>query len=191
MGEIHEFILWRVDEEVSVAAAAIARHAREEPLDKSRLSGRGPGWGPRRVLTECEIRREIVGIHDGGACPQCTVNSEHGCETIRLLAQAWSDHPSYRSDWNSFHDGDSQISPSMATELITELSHPDCPSVARLTDRETEVLLTIAKGISYHDIGKQLFVSVNTVKNHARNCVKKSQLRRHWGDWRGPGGWPA
>jgi hypothetical protein len=190
VGEIHEFILGRVDEDVSLAAAAIGRHASEEPLN-SRRSGPGPSWGPHRVLTECEIKSEIVGIHDDGACPQCTVNPEHGCETIRLLAQAWSDHPNYRSEWNSFHDGDSQISPSRATEIITELSHPDCPPAVKLTDRETEVLLLIAEGVSYRDIGKQLFVSLNTVKNHARISVQKSQLHRHWGDWRGPEGWPA
>jgi len=191
MGEIHEFILGRVREDASVALASLNWHAPEEPLGYSRQSGRGPNWGLHRVLTDCEIKTEIVSTHDGGACPQCTVDPEHGCETIRLLAQAWSHHPNYRSDWNSFRDGDSQISPSRATELFEELSHPDCPSMVTLTDRETEVLLLIADGVSYRDIGKQLCVSVNTVKNHARNSVKKSQVLRRIGDWPGPGDWPA
>jgi DNA-binding CsgD family transcriptional regulator len=143
------------------------------------------------VLTDCEIKSEIVSTHDGGACPQCLVNPEHGCETIGLLAQAWSDHPHYRSAWNSFHEGDSQIGRSRATEILEELSHLDRPSVVKLTDRETEVLLLIAEGVSYRDIGTKLFVSLNTVRNHARNSVKKSQLHRRWGDSPGPGGWPA
>jgi DNA-binding CsgD family transcriptional regulator len=157
MGEIHEFILGRVYEDVSVAAGGISWQA-----------------------------REIVLTHDYGACPQCTVNPEHGCETIRLLAQAWSDHPDYRADWNSFHDGDFQIRPSRATEILEELSHPDRPSVVKsvvtLTDREIEVLLLIAEGVSYRDIANQLFISPHTVKNHARNCVEKSHLlHRHGG----------
>ena len=189
MGEIHEFILGRVYEDASVAFASIARHAPEEPRGHSRLSGHDPNRGPHRVLTECEIKSEIVSTHDDGACPQCLANP--GCETIRLLAQAWSDHPNYRSDWNRFHDGDSQLSPRKATEIFEELSHPDCPSLVKLTDREIEVLLLIADAVSYRDIGKQLFVSANTVKNHARNSVQKSQLRGRLRDSPGPAGWPA
>ena len=191
MGEVHDFILGRVDEDVSAALGSTARHAREDPASHSRRSGRGPNWGPHRVLAECEIKTEIVSNHDDGACPQCRVNPDHGCETIRLLAQAWSDHPNYQPGWTSFHDGDSEISPSRATGIFEELSHPDCPSPVKLTDRETEVLLLIAEGVGYRDIGKQLFVSTNTVKNHARNCVQKSLLRRRLGDWSGPAGWPA
>lgn len=191
MGEIHEFILGRVYEDASVALASLDRHAPEEPLGYARVSGHGPNWGPHRVLTECEIKSEIVSTHDGGACPPCMINPEHGCETIRLLAQAWSDHPNYHSDWNSFHDGDFQISPSRATEILEELSHPDRPSVVKLTDGETEVLILIAEGVSYRDIGNRLFVSLNTVKHHARNTVKKSQLHRRLGDSPGPAGWPS
>jgi hypothetical protein len=165
--------------------------AREEARDQSRLSGRGPNWGAHRVLAECEIKSEIVSTHDDGGCFQCAANPEHGCETVRLLAQAWSDHPDYRPAWNSFHDGDSQMSPSRATEILEELSRPDCPPMVKLTDRETEVLSLIAEAVSYRDIGKQLFVSVNTVKNHARNSGQKSQWRRRLGDSPGPAGWPA
>jgi DNA-binding CsgD family transcriptional regulator len=184
MGEIHEFIRDRVYEDASAALASY-RHAPEERSDH------GPDWGPRRVLAECEIKREIVRTHDGGACPQCVVSPELGCETVRLLAQAWPDHPDYRSDWNSFHDGDSQISPSRATEIIEELSRPDRSSAVKLTDRETEVLLLIAEGVSYRDIGQRLFVSLNTVRNHARISEQKSELHRRLGDGPGPGGWPA
>jgi predicted DNA-binding protein (UPF0251 family) len=191
MGEIHEFILGRVYEDASVAVASFDRRAPKEPQGDWRPSGRVLNWGPHRVLTECEIKNEIVSTHDGGACPQCVANPGHGCETIRLLAQAWSDHPNYRADWSSFHDGDSQISPSRATAILEELSHPDCPPVVKLTDRETEVLLLIAEGVSYRDIGERLFVSRNTVKNHARNSVQKSQLHGRWGDSPGPAGSPA
>jgi Family of unknown function (DUF6221)/Bacterial regulatory proteins, luxR family len=191
MGEIHGFILRRAYEDASAAVASIARAAPEESRGHSRLSGRDPNWGARRVLAECEVKSEIVSIHADGACLQCVADPEQGCETVRLLAQAWSDHPDFRSAWSGFHLGDSQVSPSMATEILEELSRPDCPPVVKLTDRETEVLSLIAEAVSYHDIGEQLFISTNTVKNHARNSVQKSQWRRRLGDPPDPANWPA
>ena len=67
-------------------------------------------------------------------------------------------------------------------------SSTSCPhsAVLQLSDREMQVLLLIAEGLSYRAIGTQLYVSVNTVKNHARNSLQKSQLHRRWGDWPGP-----
>ena len=185
MGEIHEFIFERAYEDAAVARGSFDRRGPEDHgLGDSSVLGRDPDWGPRRVLKECEIKSEIVRSHDDGACPQCMVSPEHGCETIRLLARVWSDHPDYRSDWSSFHDGDAQISPSRATEIVNELSHS--AAVLQLSDREMQVLLLIAEGLGYRAIGTQLYVSVNTVKNHARNSLQKSQLHRRWGDWPGP-----
>jgi hypothetical protein len=34
-------------------------------------------------------------------------------------------HPDYRSDWDSYYNGDSQLSPSRAAEIVEELSRPD------------------------------------------------------------------
>jgi Family of unknown function (DUF6221)/Bacterial regulatory proteins, luxR family len=191
MGEIHEFILGRIDDDASAARASLHRHALREPLGYPGPSGLGSNWGPDRVLTECEIKNEIVSAHDDGACSQCVANPDHGCETMRLLARAWSDHASYRTDWSSFHDGDAQISASRATDILEVLSHPDCLPVVKLTERETEVLRLIAEGGSYPDIGKALFISPNTVKNHARNSVHKSQFHRRRGNSPGPAGSPA
>lgn len=78
-------------------------------------------------------------------------------------------------------DGQSLISPSMATKLIDEfkqMSGHDRSSVPgpRLTERELEVLGLVAKGLNNRDIAKQLFISENTVKNHVRNILEKLQL---------------
>lgn len=140
------------------------------------------------MLTECETKREIVSTHDDGACPLCMANPEHGCETIRLLAKAWPDHPDYRDDWGIYYDGDSQLRPSRAAEIVEQLSRPGGPPGLELTDREIDVLRLIAEGASYRDIGRTLYVSVNTVRNHARNCAHKYQLQRRWGDGPGPAG---
>jgi len=42
--------------------------------------------------------------------------------------------------------------------------------------RELEVLQLVAQGLSNREIGKRLFISENTVKNHVRNILEKLQL---------------
>jgi two-component system NarL family response regulator len=46
----------------------------------------------------------------------------------------------------------------------------------RLTDRETEVLTLVAKGMNNREIARELFISENTVKNHVRNILEKLHL---------------
>jgi DNA-binding NarL/FixJ family response regulator len=46
----------------------------------------------------------------------------------------------------------------------------------RLTDRETEVLRFVAKGLSYKQIAERLVLSHRTVQNHVQNTLQKLQL---------------
>ncbi|MPZ26668.1 MAG: response regulator [Micromonosporaceae bacterium] len=46
----------------------------------------------------------------------------------------------------------------------------------QLTDRETEVLRLVAKGLSYKQIAQRLVVSHRTVQNHVQNTLGKLQL---------------
>lgn len=81
------------------------------------------------------------------------------------------------------HQGQSLISPSMASKLLNEFAAmvkrqdegTQVPS-PRLTDRELEVLKLVAKGLNNRDIAGQLFISENTVKNHVRNILEKLHL---------------
>jgi DNA-binding NarL/FixJ family response regulator len=50
---------------------------------------------------------------------------------------------------------------------------PDAP---RLTDRETEILRLVAKGLSYKQIAERLTLSHRTVQNHVQNTLGKLQL---------------
>jgi len=83
----------------------------------------------------------------------------------------------------SVDGGQSLISPSMASKLLTEFAtmikkgdeRQQVPA-PRLTDRELEVLKLVAKGLNNRDIAKELFISENTVKNHIRNILEKLQL---------------
>jgi DNA-binding NarL/FixJ family response regulator len=79
-------------------------------------------------------------------------------------------------------DGQSLISPSMATKLLDEFKQMSVVgrrqdvAAPRLTDRELEVLRLVARGLNNRDIAKELFISENTVKNHVRNILEKLQL---------------
>ncbi|WRZ42287.1 response regulator transcription factor [Streptomyces sp. NBC_00659] len=52
----------------------------------------------------------------------------------------------------------------------------DEPRVPQLTDRETEVLRLVAKGLSYKQIAERLVISHRTVQNHVQNTLGKLQL---------------
>jgi DNA-binding NarL/FixJ family response regulator len=84
-----------------------------------------------------------------------------------------------RSVWQ----GQSRISPSMASKLLTEFAamskradeRQQLPA-PRLTEREMGVLKLVAQGLNNRDIAKELFISENTVKNHIRNILEKLHL---------------
>ncbi|MEV0846868.1 response regulator transcription factor [Streptomyces sp. NPDC049954] len=50
------------------------------------------------------------------------------------------------------------------------------PGAPRLTQRETEVLRLVAKGLSYKQIAERLVISHRTVQNHVQNTLGKLQL---------------
>ena len=52
-------------------------------------------------------------------------------------------------------------------------AHPRHP---QLTERETEVLRMVAKGMSYRQIAERLFLSHRTVQNHVQNTLRKLQM---------------
>jgi DNA-binding NarL/FixJ family response regulator len=79
--------------------------------------------------------------------------------------------------------GESKITPSMASKLINEFSamskrvdERQRLPVPQLTARELEVLKLVAKGMSNREIADELFISENTVKNHVRNILEKLHL---------------
>jgi DNA-binding NarL/FixJ family response regulator len=50
------------------------------------------------------------------------------------------------------------------------------PELDQLTSREREVLRLIARGYTYREIGRELFISVKTVESHVSSVLRKLQL---------------
>ncbi len=56
---------------------------------------------------------------------------------------------------------------------MSEPHHADRPE---LTERETDVLKMVAKGMSYKQIAERLVLSHRTVQNHVQNTLRKLQM---------------
>jgi DNA-binding NarL/FixJ family response regulator len=79
--------------------------------------------------------------------------------------------------------GDGLVAPSVTKRLIAEFARasavpePAGDPLAELTDREREILLLIAKGLSNTEIADTLVVSASTVKTHVGNVLAKLGCR--------------
>lgn len=76
--------------------------------------------------------------------------------------------------------GETVFTPGLAGLVLGEyrrlLAEPEDDGTPQLTDRETEVLRLVAKGLSYKQIAERLVLSHRTVQNHVQNTLRKLQL---------------
>lgn len=79
-------------------------------------------------------------------------------------------------------EGDALIAPRVTARLLTTFAGRD-PRADRpdpcepLSPREEEVLLTVAKGLTNIEIGKELHISSSTVKTHVASLMRKLDAR--------------
>ncbi|GAA2686971.1 response regulator transcription factor [Actinoplanes palleronii] len=77
--------------------------------------------------------------------------------------------------------GNAYLSPKVTRQVLDRLPvatarpEEDLAKVGLLSDRETEVLVLLAQGLSNAEIGRQLFVSEGTVKTHLYRVFAKLQ----------------
>jgi len=78
-------------------------------------------------------------------------------------------------------EGDAVFTPGLAGLVLGEYRRlaaapTDSDDTPRLTERETEILRLVAKGLSYKQIAGRLVLSPRTVQNHVQHTLGKLQL---------------
>ena len=76
-------------------------------------------------------------------------------------------------------DGGSLIAPSVTTRLLRTYADRDAPSqpTSPLTEREEQVLLAVARGLTNHEVAAELYISLSTVKTHLGALMMKLGAR--------------
>ncbi len=166
-------------EDVDDGDSALERIA-EEPFDVVLLDVRMPG------RSGVEICAAIKQIAPSTGIIMLTASDEEAdlYESVKAGASGYllKDGSTYEQVGEAVRvvaNGQSLISPSMATKLLEEFVHMSrgAAPATTLTPRELEVLRLVAHGKSNRDIAHELFISENTVKNHIRNILEKLQMK--------------
>jgi len=78
--------------------------------------------------------------------------------------------------------GGAPMSPSIALKTLKLLRNPNAITDSqnleeiKLTNRETEILEHLSKGLNYNSIADNLFISPSTVRKHIENIYRKLQV---------------
>jgi DNA-binding NarL/FixJ family response regulator len=76
-------------------------------------------------------------------------------------------------------DGGSLIAPTVTTRLLRTFADRDTPPqpTSPLTEREEQVLLAVARGLTNHEVAAELYISLSTVKTHLGSLMGKLGVR--------------
>ncbi|GAB3463801.1 response regulator transcription factor [Streptomonospora sediminis] len=79
-------------------------------------------------------------------------------------------------------DGDALIAPSVTARLLAAFAEAEPPAqpvqpIEALTDREEQILVTVARGRTNSEIAAELFISLSTVKAHIAGLMAKLGAR--------------
>lgn len=117
------------------------------------------------MLTVSEQERDLLDAVAAGAVGYL-VKSTPGPELRASLVRAAGGEPVF--------------SPALAALVLGEFRRmaKTATGANPLSEREREVLLLVARGHTYREIGAQLFIAEKTVENHVRNILAKLHLSR-------------
>jgi len=164
--------------DVDEAVAAVAEHRPDVVLLDVHLPGGGGVEVIRRVndsevrflaLSVSDAAEDVIGTIRGGARGYVT-KTITGPELVDAVGRV--------------AEGDAVFSPRLAgfvldafagAGLSADLASVD-EDLDRLTEREREVMRLIARGYSYKEVAKELFISIKTVETHMSSVLRKLQL---------------
>ena len=85
-----------------------------------------------------------------------------------------TDAPKLRTAIKAAAAGQVQLDPGAAAMLLNKIRVPQ--SAEQLSERETEVLRLVARGLANKEIASRLFISETTVKTHVKNIMHKLKV---------------
>lgn len=132
-----------------------------------------------------EVIRGLLAAHPGMRVLVLSASAEHQdvLDAVKAGALGYLVKSAGRDEFleavRRTADGDAVFTAGLAGLVLGEyrrLATSDAPDNPRLTERETEVLRLVAKGLSYRQIAERLVLSHRTVQNHVQNSLRKLQL---------------
>ena len=122
------------------------------------------------VLTTFDLDEYAFGALDAGAGGYLLTDAQRSELTAAIRA---------------VHRGDAVLAPPVTRRLVERLRAAPAPALAEgepdptaeLTDRERDVFLAIAQGLTNAEIARHLFVSESTVKTHVGRVLAKIGAR--------------
>jgi DNA-binding NarL/FixJ family response regulator len=79
----------------------------------------------------------------------------------------------------TLHQGHSQLGPTIASKVFAQINQPAGSTDVnyRFSDRETEILALLGKGLNNREIAQQLYLTEGTVKNHISRILAEMGMR--------------
>ena len=139
-------------------------------------------------ISGVEVARQLAGLDGGVHVLVLSASGEHEdvLEAVKAGATGYLLKSAGREEFldavrRTAH-GDAVFTPGLAGLVLGEYrrlaSTParEDDDAPRLTDRETEILRLVAKGLTYKQIAERLGLSHRTVQNHVQNVLGKLQF---------------
>jgi len=140
------------------------------------------------VLSGVEVTRQILQADPSMRVLVLSASGEHEdvLEAVKAGATGYLVKSASREELLDAVDrtalGEAVFTPGLAGLVLGEYRRLSTapptsgPAVPQLTERETEVLRMVAKGMGYKQIAEKLVLSHRTVQNHVQNTLNKLQL---------------
>lgn len=129
-----------------------------------------------------ELLKELKSIHPKTPVLVLSMHPEekYGVRVLRAGASGYMTKESAPAELikaiDKIYHGGKYVSELMAEEILTQFDDMSDQPHKLLTDREYEVLLLLAKGISVKDISEKLLISPATVSTYRARILEKMNL---------------